>query len=71
MKSKLQTVTPEALFEKGIIKNKFQPVKVLGDGELTGAITISAHAFSKSAEEKLKKSGSRFEVIAAARTANA
>ena len=59
----LEQITPAVLKEKGMIKNTFQPVKVLGEGEISHAINIQAHAFSKSAQEKLKKSGSRVEVL--------
>jgi large subunit ribosomal protein L15 len=57
------TVTPEVLRKAGVIKTK-HPVKILGDGELTIAITVSAHKFSKSAQEKITKAGGKFEVIA-------
>ena len=39
------------------------PVKILGDGELTIAITVSAHKFSKSAQDKITKAGGKFEVL--------
>jgi large subunit ribosomal protein L15 len=58
------TITPEVLRKAGVIKTK-HPVKILGDGELTTAITVSAHKFSKSAQEKITKAGGKFEVIAA------
>ena len=57
------TITPEVLRKAGVIKTK-HPVKILGDGELTVAITVSAHKFSKSAQEKITKAGGTFEVIA-------
>jgi large subunit ribosomal protein L15 len=57
------TITPEVLRKAGVIKTK-HPVKILGDGELTIAITVSAHKFSKSAQEKITKAGGKFEVIA-------
>ena len=56
------TITPEVLRKAGVIKTK-HPVKILGDGELTVAITVSAHKFSKSAQEKITKAGGKFEVI--------
>jgi large subunit ribosomal protein L15 len=56
------TITPEVLRKAGVIKTK-HPVKILGDGELTIAITVSAHKFSKSAQEKIAKAGGKFEVI--------
>ena len=56
-------VTPELLHDAGILKNQLDGVKILGDGEITKKITIKAHKFSKSAVEKLEKSGSKIEVI--------
>ena len=57
-------VTPEVLLEKRIVKIKEMPVKILGDGDLKHVLKIRAHAFSKSALEKIKKNGSTAEVIA-------
>lgn len=50
-------VTVEALMKKNIAKGRFNRLKVLGDGELTKKLKISAHAFSKSAVEKIEKAG--------------
>ncbi len=57
------TITPDVLRKAGVIRTK-HPVKILGDGELTVAITVSAHKFSKSAQDKITKAGGKFEVIA-------
>ncbi len=59
------TVTPEVLHKAGYIKRASDQVKVLGDGELKGAITVHAHKFSKSAQEKITKAGGKCEVLAA------
>jgi large subunit ribosomal protein L15 len=56
------TITPDVLRKAGIISTK-HPVKILGDGELTVAITVHAHKFSKSAQEKITKAGGKFEVL--------
>ena len=56
------TITPEVLRKAGVIKTKY-PLKVLGDGELTVALTVHAHKFSKSAQEKITKAGGSFEVL--------
>jgi large subunit ribosomal protein L15 len=56
------TITPDVLRKAGVIKGK-APVKILGDGELTSAITVQAHKFSKSAQEKITKAGGKFEVM--------
>ena len=55
-------ITPEVLRKAGVTKTK-HPVKILGDGELTIAITVHAHKFSKSAEEKITQAGGKVEVL--------
>jgi large subunit ribosomal protein L15 len=50
-------VTLEALVEKGLIKNTRIDVKILGHGELKKKLTVTAHAFSKSAGEKIEAAG--------------
>jgi large subunit ribosomal protein L15 len=55
-------ITPEVLRKAGVIKTK-HPVKILGDGELTVAITVHAHKFSKSAQEKITKAGGKVEIL--------
>lgn len=55
-------VTPEVLRGAGVIKTK-HPVKVLGDGEISAAITVHAHKFSKSAQEKITKAGGTILVL--------
>ncbi len=56
------TINPDVLRKAGVIKTK-HPVKILGDGELKSAITVSAHKFSKSAQEKITKAGGKVEVL--------
>ncbi len=56
------TINPEVLRQAGVIKTK-HPVKILGDGELKVALTVSAHKFSKSAQEKITKAGGKVEVL--------
>jgi large subunit ribosomal protein L15 len=56
------TITPEVLRKAGVISTK-HPVKILGDGELSIALTVHAHKFSKSAQEKITKAGGKFEVL--------
>jgi large subunit ribosomal protein L15 len=56
------TITPETLRKAGVISTK-HPVKILGDGELSIALTVHAHKFSKSAQEKITKAGGKFEVL--------
>ncbi len=57
------TITPELLKEKGLINNLGSGLRVLGRGEIDKAITVRAHYFSKTAEEKIKAKGGTVEVI--------
>jgi large subunit ribosomal protein L15 len=57
-----EAITPEVLKKAGVIKT-MHPVKILGDGELKSAITVHAHKFSKSAQEKITAAGGKFEVL--------
>jgi large subunit ribosomal protein L15 len=57
-----EPITPEVLRKAGVIKTK-HPVKILGDGELKVAITVHAHKFSKSAQDKITKAGGKIEVL--------
>ena len=57
------TINPEVLRKAGIVKDRDARIKILGDGELTKAITVQAHKFSQSAQEKITKAGGKFEVI--------
>jgi large subunit ribosomal protein L15 len=50
-------VTLEALVEKGLIKNTRTDVKILGQGDLTKKLTVTAHSFSASAREKIEQAG--------------
>ena len=56
-------VTPELLKTTGILKNQLDGVKILGNGAIEKKLTVKAHKFSKSAIEKLEKSGCKIEVI--------
>ena len=55
-------LTPQVLKEKGLIRD-LAAVKVLGDGDLTGAVEIHAHKFSQSALQKIEKSGGKAVVL--------
>ncbi len=57
------TVCPKELVSKGLAHGKFDIVKVLGDGELTKKLTVQAHRFSKSAQEKITAQGGSAEII--------
>ncbi len=56
-------ITPELLLAKGLIRSKFDELKVLGDGELSKRFRVSAHRFSSSAEQKISAAGGSFERI--------
>lgn len=56
-------VTPEALHERGLIKKARRDVVVLGTGELSKSLRVSAHRFTKSAREKIERAGGAVTVI--------
>lgn len=51
------SVTPETLRAAGLLKHLREPVKVLGNGELSRKLTVSAHRFSESAKSKIEAAG--------------
>ncbi len=57
-------ISPEILLQRGVIKKLYAGLKVLGEGDLKGKISVSAHFFSRAAREKITKAGGRAEVIA-------
>jgi large subunit ribosomal protein L15 len=57
------SITPESLQEAGILKKRFDVLKVLGDGELTKKLSVAAHRFSASAKEKIEKAGGAATVV--------
>ncbi len=60
-----QEVTPDALVKARLVKNAETPVKILGDGELKYALSVKAHAFSRSAKAKIEKAGGQAHVLGA------
>lgn len=58
-----QKVTPELLRARGVVKESRAPIKILGSGELKVALEVLAHAFSKSAAEKIVQAGGKVEVL--------
>ena len=58
-------ITPELLDAAGVIRNLRHPVKILGVGELTKALTVHAHGFSASARAKIEAAGGKVWVIGA------
>jgi large subunit ribosomal protein L15 len=58
-----EEITPELLHERGLIKKAKRDVVVLGTGDITKALRVSAHRFTKSAREKIEKAGGAATVI--------
>ena len=56
-------VTPEVLVQKGILRDNHLPLKILGDGELTVALNISAHKVSNGALQKIEAAGGTVNLI--------
>jgi len=56
-------ITPELLRKAGVVSSRNSLVKILGQGELSKAITVHAHKFSKSAQEKIEKAGGKAQVV--------
>jgi large subunit ribosomal protein L15 len=56
-------VTPASLAEAGMLRVADAAVKILGEGSLSKTLTVSAHRFSKTAEEKIRAAGGTVEVI--------
>ncbi|MGE5580789.1 MAG: 50S ribosomal protein L15 [Bacillota bacterium] len=56
-------VGPEQLQAAGMVRKNAELVKVLGDGDVEKALTVRAHAFSKTAKEKIEAAGGKAEVI--------
>lgn len=58
-----EEVSPKALHGKGLLKGGFDLLKVLGEGELTKSLKVSAHKFSRTAAEKIEKAGGQAVVL--------
>src|SRR3954463_8025674 len=56
-------VTPESLVEKGVLKNTKTDVKILGNGDLTKKLAVTAHAVSASAREKIEAAGGSIPLL--------
>ncbi len=56
-------VTPELLHERGLIKKAKHDLVILGNGDITKALTISSHRFTKTAKDKIEKAGGTANVI--------
>jgi large subunit ribosomal protein L15 len=56
-------VDVKTLVARGLVKGRFDRIKVLGEGDLTKAVTVSAHAFSKVAAEKIQRAGGKVVLL--------
>src|ERR1700685_2531528 len=56
-----EEVTPESLRARGLVRNATRAIKILGEGNLKAALTVRAHAFSQSAEDKITRAGGKVE----------
>jgi large subunit ribosomal protein L15 len=56
-------VTPELLRERGVLRGKMAPVKVLGRGDIAQALTVQAHKFSESAAQKIAAAGGTATIL--------
>lgn len=56
-------VDTQALIEAGIVKNSFDGIKILSNGNLTKSLTVKATAFSEAAKQKIEAAGGKAEVI--------
>lgn len=63
-----EVVTPESLADDKLLTGIFDELKILGNGEISKKLNVSAHRFSKSAEEKIKAAGGTVTVLAPKRT---
>lgn len=59
-------VDERALRDRGLVKGQIDRIKVLGNGELTKKVTVTAHSFSKTAQEKIAKAGGKAVLVASA-----
>jgi large subunit ribosomal protein L15 len=58
-----QNLSPEILYKFGVIANKKLPLKILGEGDFKQKLEISAHKFSKTALDKIEKSGGKAIIL--------
>jgi large subunit ribosomal protein L15 len=56
-------IDEQALVARGLVRGRFDRIKILGDGELTKAVTVSAHFFSKTAAAKIQKAGGKIVLV--------
>ena len=57
------SITPELLLQRGYLRNLNQPVKIVGDGEISKPLTVGAHKFTRSARQKIEAAQGRVEEL--------
>ena len=57
------TFNPDLLIERGVVKKLGAGLKILGGGEVSRALTVTAHCFTKSAKEKIEAAGGKADVL--------
>jgi len=60
---KEKEIDAKLLYDKGLVRSPFKPIKILGSGDLTHAVNIVATSFSTSAKEKIEKLGGTAQVL--------
>src|SRR5579862_6915870 len=60
------SIDVQALVGQGLVKGRFDRIKILGEGEITKAVTVAAHAFSKAAAQKIQKAGGKIVLLGSA-----
>ncbi len=58
-----ERITPQEMAQRQILRNLKHPVKVVGNGEITKAVTVAAHKFTRSARERIEAAGGRVEEL--------
>ena len=60
-----ERITPELLVQRGYLRSLKEPVKIMGGGDITKAVTVAAHKFTRSAREKIEAANGRVEELQA------
>lgn len=58
-----ESVTPETLAARRLVRRRRLPIKILGSGELKKKLKVSAHAFSRTARQKIEEAGGQVEIL--------
>ncbi|MDP9002130.1 MAG: 50S ribosomal protein L15 [Myxococcota bacterium] len=61
-------VDEHALIARGLVRGRYDRIKILGDGELTRPVTVSAHSFSRTAAQKIEKAGGKIVLMGSAQS---